>query len=122
MIDWWNSIVFEWKWVLWFLPAIPPFAILMYYLGGRGRPALSLSSLQYLKGTTTPSIVKWRTVLYLFRFITFILLIVVLARPQSRTEYREKKGEGIDIMLVIDVSPSMDASDFHPTRMEAAKV
>jgi Ca-activated chloride channel family protein len=122
MIDWWNSITFEWSWVLWLLTAVPPLAILIYYLGGRGRPALSLSSFQYLKGTTTPPIVKWRTVLYLLRFISIVLLVVVLARPQSRTEFREKKGEGIDIMLVIDVSPSMDASDFHPTRMEAAKV
>jgi Ca-activated chloride channel family protein len=122
MMEWWHSIVFEWSWVLWLLPAIPPLAILIYYLGGRGRPALSLSSLQYLKGTTTPPIVKWRTVLYLLRFFSLILLIVVLARPQSRSEFREKKGEGIDIMLVIDVSPSMDASDFRPTRMEAAKV
>ncbi|MDQ3110563.1 MAG: VWA domain-containing protein [Bacteroidota bacterium] len=122
MIAWWQNIVFEWKWVLWFLSAVPPLAILMYYLGGRGRPALSLSSLQYLKGTTTPPIVKWRTVLYLFRFFTIVLLIVALARPQSRTTFKEKHGEGIDIMLVIDVSPSMDASDFRPTRMEAAKL
>jgi Ca-activated chloride channel family protein len=121
MITWWQNIVFEWAWVLWFLPAIPPFAILIYYLGGRGRPALSLSSFNYLKGISTPSIVKWRTVLHLLRFISIILLIIALARPQSRTGFKEKHGEGIDIMLVIDVSPSMEASDFRPTRMEAAK-
>jgi Ca-activated chloride channel family protein len=122
MIDWWQNIIFAWSWVLWFLVAIPVVAILIYYLGGRGRPALTLSSFQYLKGITVPAIVKWRTVLYLFRFITLILLITALARPQSRTGFKEKHGEGIDIMLVIDVSPSMEASDFHPTRMEAAKL
>ncbi|MEO5642081.1 MAG: VWA domain-containing protein [Bacteroidia bacterium] len=121
MMTWWQNIIFEWSWVLWFLPAIPPLAILMYYLAGRGRPALSLSSFQYLKGVRTPSIVKWRSVLYLLRFIAFILLIMALARPQSRSGFKRIKGEGINMMLVIDISESMDARDFRPNRMEAAK-
>ncbi len=122
MIAWWHNIIFEWGWVLWLLAAIPPLAILIYYLAGKGRPALSLSSFQYLKGTTTPSIVKWRSILYLFRVIAIVFLIVALARPQSRTGFKEKHGEGIDIMLVIDISESMAAEDFYPNRMEAAKV
>ncbi len=121
MIAWWYNIIFEWAWVLWFLVAIPPLAILIYYLAGRGRPALSLSSFQYLKGTTAPSIVKWRSILYLFRVIAIIFLIVALARPQSRAGFKQKHGEGIDIMLVLDISGSMDAHDFLPNRLEAAK-
>lgn len=121
MISWWQNIVFEWGWVLWFLPAIPPFAILIYYMGGRGRPALSLSSFSYLKGVATPSIVKWRTVLYLFRFCAAILIVIALARPQSRTEFKKRQGEGIDIMIIVDISRSMKAIDFLPTRLEAAK-
>jgi Ca-activated chloride channel homolog len=121
MISWWQNIVFEWGWVLWFLPAIPPFAILIYYLGGRGRPALSLSSFSYLKGIATPAVVKWRTALYLLRFFAAILLVIALARPQSRSEFQKRHGEGIDIMLVIDISGSMNAQDFMPNRLEAAK-
>lgn len=121
MISWWQNIIFSWSWVLWLLPAIPPLAILIYYLAGRGRPALSLSSFQYLKGVSAPSIVKWRSILYLFRFMALVLLIMALARPQSRTGYKRIHGEGIDMMLVIDISTSMNAMDFLPNRIEAAK-
>jgi Ca-activated chloride channel family protein len=121
MTEWWQNIIFEWNWVLWMLPAVPVFALVLYFFGGRGRPALTLPSFQYLKGIRVPAIVKWRTVLYLLRFFTVVLLVLAMARPQSRTGFKEQHGEGIDIMLVIDVSPSMDASDFKPTRMEAAK-
>ncbi len=122
MMDWWRNIIFSWSWILWFLPLVLLVAILFYYFGGKGRPALSLSSFQYLKGIKTPSIVKWKVSLYVFRLFTLVFLILALARPQSKTGFKEKHGEGIDIMLVIDISPSMDASDFRPTRMEAAKL
>ena len=47
--------------------------------------------------------------------------IVALARPQARDVQRERFTEGIDIALVLDVSPSMEADDFQPNRFEAAK-
>ena len=34
----------------------------------------------------------------------------------------ERTAEGVDIMLVLDVSTSMTAEDFYPNRFEAAKV
>jgi Ca-activated chloride channel family protein len=122
MIEWWENIVFAEPWVLWLLPAVPVFAILIYYIGGRGRPALTLSSFRYLHGIRVPSKVKWRSVLYLFRFFTVILLITAFARPQSRNGFKRKHGEGIDIMLSLDVSTSMASEDFLPSRMEVAKM
>lgn len=122
MIAWWDNIIFGEPWVLWFLTAVPAFAILIYYLGGRGRPALTLSSFRYLNGIRVPAKVKWRSVLYLIRFAILILLITAFARPQSKTGFKRKHGEGIDIMLVIDISQSMDALDFKPSRIEAAKL
>ena len=50
------------------------------------------------------------------------LIIVALARPQKTNEKVEQWTEGIDIMLVIDISESMQIEDFKPNRMEAAKV
>ncbi|HET6991428.1 MAG TPA: VWA domain-containing protein [Bacteroidia bacterium] len=111
MIDWWENIIFAEQWVLWLLPAVPVFAILLYYIGGRGRPALTLSSFRYLHGIRVPSKVKWRSVLYLIRFIIVIVLITAFARPQSRTGFIRKHGQGIDIMLCIDISTSMETSD-----------
>src|SRR5690606_298311 len=46
---------------------------------------------------------------------------LALARPQKTNEKVEQWTEGIDIMLVIDISESMQIQDFQPNRLEAAK-
>ena len=58
---------------------------------------------------------------FLFRILTFICLILALARPQIRNDEELTNGEGIDIILCLDISGSMLAQDFSPNRMEAAK-
>src|SRR5690606_20444389 len=50
-----------------------------------------------------------------------IMLVIALARPQRSNERVEQFTEGIDIMLVLDISESMDLQDFTPNRLEAAK-
>jgi Ca-activated chloride channel homolog len=55
-------------------------------------------------------------------FIFFIMLILVaLARPQRVNEQIEQTAEGIDIVLVMDVSGSMELQDIAPNRLAAAK-
>jgi len=49
------------------------------------------------------------------------LIIVALARPQKTTENLERTSEGIDIILVLDISESMKMQDLLPDRLEAAK-
>ena len=55
------------------------------------------------------------------RCVAFVLLVCILARPQTHNSWDNKQVEGIDIMLVMDVSTSMLAEDLKPNRMEAAK-
>ena len=55
------------------------------------------------------------------RIVTFTLIVIVLARPQTSNSWKNKSVEGIDIMLAIDVSTSMLAEDLKPNRIEAAK-
>jgi len=64
----------------------------------------------------------------LIRFVPDILLMLVvslilvsLARPQKTNEKVEQWTEGIDIMIAIDISQSMQIEDFSPNRLEAAK-
>ena len=57
----------------------------------------------------------------LLRCITFTLIVVILARPQTRNSWDNRTTEGIDIMLAMDVSTSMLAEDLKPNRIEAAK-
>jgi Ca-activated chloride channel homolog len=62
------------------------------------------------------------------RFIPEILLMLVMAlmlmamaRPQKTNERVEQYTEGIDIMMAMDISQSMQIEDFQPNRLEAAK-
>lgn len=55
------------------------------------------------------------------RAFTFVMIVFVLARPQTHNAWNERSVEGIDIMLAMDVSTSMLAEDLKPNRMEAAK-
>ena len=47
--------------------------------------------------------------------------LVALARPQRTDERVEQAGRGIDIVLALDVSGSMEIQDLLPNRLEAAK-
>ena len=57
----------------------------------------------------------------LLRIFTFVMIVMVLARPQTHNSWGKKTSEGIDIMLAMDVSTSMLAQDLKPNRIEAAK-
>lgn len=66
--------------------------------------------------------------LTLVRIIPELLLMLVLAficlalaRPQKTNEKVEQSTEGIDIMLALDISQSMQIEDFPPNRLESAK-
>src|SRR5574344_76819 len=58
---------------------------------------------------------------FLLRIITIIMIILILARPQTTDNWQNSEIEGIDIMLAMDVSTSMLADDLRPNRIEAAK-
>ena len=53
--------------------------------------------------------------------LSLALLIIAIARPQSARSVLEREVEGIDIMLLLDVSGSMEAQDYLPNRLEVAK-
>jgi Ca-activated chloride channel family protein len=47
--------------------------------------------------------------------------VVAIARPQTKLAWQDMSSEGIDIVLAMDLSPSMLARDFKPNRLESAK-
>ena len=78
--------------------------------------AVSIRQMQH-----TPS-VKVLPILKVIRFIVLVLLIVTLARPQLSQSREHKATEGIDILLVLDISESMRAEDFEGSnRIQIAK-
>ena len=58
---------------------------------------------------------------FILRLFTFVMVIIILARPQTSNSWKNTQVEGIDIMLAVDVSTSMLAEDLKPNRLEAAK-
>ncbi|MGE3388295.1 MAG: VWA domain-containing protein [Bdellovibrionales bacterium] len=49
------------------------------------------------------------------------LFVTALARPQSGSSKQKVKSEGVEIMMLVDVSQSMMAEDVRPSRLELAK-
>lgn len=129
MLDWlsleWFSLStlrsFDWVYplILYALPVIP----LLFLAKG----LLRLKSRNKLDMAMFSGSVKWQWS-SLLRFvpdviyIVFIMLVLLaLARPQRINEQIEQTAEGIDIVLVLDVSGSMELQDIKPSRLEAAK-
>jgi len=58
---------------------------------------------------------------FILRMAVIALLIVAFARPQTSSHGENIYTEGIDIVLLLDISGSMLAEDFQPNRIDAAK-
>ena len=65
--------------------------------------------------------VRFRRLPDVLRLLVWLLLVLVIARPQSGREQEVIRGQGIDIVLALDISTSMEAGDISPTRLEGAK-
>ncbi|MBD3297733.1 MAG: VWA domain-containing protein [candidate division Zixibacteria bacterium] len=113
---------FEHPWYLLALLLVVAALALLWWRRDRNRPVASYSNLGLLEkgGTTLRSRAWW--VPTVLRVLALVLMVVAIARPQSGTSSREITSEGIDIMLVLDVSGSMKAEDFKPNnRLYVAK-
>jgi Ca-activated chloride channel family protein len=58
---------------------------------------------------------------FILRMLVVALLVVGFARPRTTSHGENITTEGIDIVLLLDISGSMLAEDFQPNRIEAAK-
>jgi Ca-activated chloride channel family protein len=69
-----------------------------------------------------PNVSAIRPVVKFIMIATALLLVVVvLARPQFGTRTDEVKRQGIEVMVVLDISNSMLAQDVQPSRLEKSK-
>ncbi len=58
---------------------------------------------------------------FFFLLIAILFLIFAIVNPQIGSKLKEAERSGIDIMIVLDVSKSMNAKDIKPSRLEKAK-
>jgi len=100
---------------------IPLMVAWYIWRGRKGTAPLTISGFENLDERMGSSRIWMRHILALMRLVIVTLLIVVLARPQSSNQWEQVTSEGIDIVLCMDVSGSMQAMDFRPNRLEASK-
>jgi Ca-activated chloride channel family protein len=108
-------------WLLLLLVAWIPM-VWVYFRREKARPAVRFSDLSIVKKVTPSPTVRFRHVPFALRLLGIGLLVVALARPQKGTSEEEVTSEGVDIILVLDVSFSMRSLDFQPNnRLFVAK-
>ena len=119
LYDWFQHMEFKNVWVLPLLLALP--LIAWYYYR---TPVWRKSSFK----VTTTNAFTVKTIRNSFihlpfwmRLVAIGCVILALARPQVRNVTNKTKGQGIDIVLCMDISGSMLSPDFYPNRLEVSK-
>jgi Ca-activated chloride channel homolog len=119
LYDWLRHIEFRNQWVLPLLLALP--LIVWYYY----RTASWRKSSFKVTTTNAFTIRTARNSLVHFPFWLRLLaigcIILALARPQVRNVTSKTRGQGIDIVMCMDISGSMLSADFIPNRLEVSK-
>lgn len=106
----------EWLWGL----ALIPLALLLYLIAQRrrGRYAVRFTNLDLLAGLIERKPGPRRHLPPLLYLGALALLVLALARPEAPVTVAREEAT---VVLVMDVSGSMDAEDVAPTRLAAAK-
>ena len=94
--------------------------VIYIFLIRKNRSAMKFSSVKLLKSKGFKKTIKHKIGKYLI-CLSFILLVVAMARPQLTEESAPVQQNGIDIAMVLDVSGSMESVDFKPNRLEVAR-
>ena len=115
------DITFKNTELLWLALVIIPMVAYYIFLQRRSRVEFRYSNVASSKGAEATIKSKLIHLPFALRMLVVALLIVVLARPQSSSSWQDVTTEGIDIVMAIDISGSMQAEDFKPNRLEAAK-
>lgn len=117
--DYFKNIEFGHPWMFWLFLLLP--FLIFWYIRNNNRSTAPLT----VSSTAAPGLSSWkgngRHLLFVLRLVALAAIITALAKPQTRNEEQHAEGEGIDVVLCIDVSGSMTAQDLTPNRLEAAK-
>jgi Ca-activated chloride channel homolog len=116
-----TNVHFAYSWILYFLLLIPLMAFWYWKSGKNKSTSITYSSLRIFKNFKPTIKEKLRHAVVALRLLALTLLIIAVARPQSFSSGENIYSEGIDIAILLDISGSMLAEDFHPNRIDAAK-
>ena len=119
LYNYFQNITFANIWVLPLLILLPIIAWLRYTTFGKLKSSFIVSTTSHFKHRTAKNFLIHLP--FWLRLLALGCLLLALARPQIKNTQNRNKGEGIDIVLCLDVSGSMLAPDFPPNRLEVAK-
>lgn len=106
---------------LFLLLLLIPYLIWYLLYRKKSEPTIRMSDSFAFRYTPVSWKVRLMPVQLLLRMLAFVMIVLVLARPQTQNSWKNRTVEGIDIMLAMDVSTSMLAEDLKPNRLDAAK-
>ncbi len=116
-MNWGAPHLLQWLWLL-----IPLAAVIIVREMKWHRRVAKVTRFKVLSGSRFRRVSKFRLI---FRGIFFVaalaMVLVSLARPRWGFQWSEVQYNGVDVLVLLDVSRSMDAQDVSPSRLEAAK-
>lgn len=117
-----DNFSFQYPQALWLL-ALAPLLLLIYLLyRGWHRRAQRRMGEQRLVKQLIPNYSGRRSFLKFFLvFLAFCLGVLTLANPRIEAEGDQEVRKGVDLVLALDVSNSMLATDVQPSRLTSAK-
>ncbi len=116
-----KDVTFAYPWILYFLILVPVIFVYYWFRGKKRQPSIKYSSLKIFNQFKPSFKERFRHLPAVLRALGVGLLIVALARPQTFSSGQNINAEGIDIVMLLDISGSMIAEDLKPNRLEAAK-
>ncbi len=107
----------EWLWLLWLVPALALVLVAARRRGAeRARVFLGAMAPRLVRGA------RGGTLRGALALSGVTVLVLALARPAWGVRYEEVHGEGLEMVVVLDVSRSMLAEDAAPSRLERARI
>ena len=108
-------------WYLLILAIIPLIFIYKSFLSKSKDGLFRISSKSIISEKMIRKGVYKKRLLSFIQYLSMFLIILGLSRPRLIESLQEKNIEIVDIVLVIDISSSMLATDFQPNRLEVVK-
>lgn len=116
-----SGLSFSYPYLLWLL-IIVPFLVFYTIWKDKSRYAhIKYSDFNQVSNIPKTWRIRLRFLPDFLRILAITILIIAIARPHFSFSRNNKDVLGIDIVLAMDVSPSMLAEDFSPNRLEGAK-